>query len=194
VTRGTRPKKPSSSRGFTREARGAQGCRGSRGSRGSWRSWQLKTENQIFFLSIQAGNNYQKKFNLFLFLFLFFKASASARIVDCFHRGGGRGGEGRGGNECVRMDAALVRADAGLRPHGLAVSTRTQRVWADAIVRPRGRVSTIADGKSCPRVKSRPRDKRRRARTSGRPPRSSGLERRPDGKFYRRTSVQTSLP
>jgi transposase InsO family protein len=42
VTRGTRPKKPSSSRGFAREARGA---RGTRGSWGSWGSWGLKTEN-----------------------------------------------------------------------------------------------------------------------------------------------------
>jgi hypothetical protein len=40
VTRGTRPKKPSSSRGFAHEARGA------------WRSWGLKTENQIFFFSL----------------------------------------------------------------------------------------------------------------------------------------------
>ena len=43
VTRGTRPKKPSSSRGFAREARGARGSRGSRGS------WGLKTENRTFF-------------------------------------------------------------------------------------------------------------------------------------------------
>jgi hypothetical protein len=42
MTRGTRPKKPSSSRGFAREARGA---RGTRGSGGSWGSWGLKTEN-----------------------------------------------------------------------------------------------------------------------------------------------------
>jgi hypothetical protein len=34
VTRGTRPKKPSSSRGFAREARGSRG---------------LKTENRFFF-------------------------------------------------------------------------------------------------------------------------------------------------
>src|SRR5665811_1290988 len=43
VTRGTRPKKPSSSRGFAREARGA------RGARGAWGSWGLKTENRTFF-------------------------------------------------------------------------------------------------------------------------------------------------
>jgi hypothetical protein len=39
VTRGTRPKKPSSSRGFAREARGAQGTWGTRGTWGSWGSW-----------------------------------------------------------------------------------------------------------------------------------------------------------
>jgi hypothetical protein len=55
VTRGTRPKKPSSSRRFAREARGA------RGAGGSWGSWGLKTENRNFFLSFQDSNNYQKK-------------------------------------------------------------------------------------------------------------------------------------
>jgi hypothetical protein len=49
VTRETRPKNPSSSRGFAREARGARG------------SWGLKTENQFIFLSFLASNNYQKK-------------------------------------------------------------------------------------------------------------------------------------
>jgi hypothetical protein len=39
VTRGTRPKKPSS-RGFAHEARGA------------WGSWGLKTENRTFFSSL----------------------------------------------------------------------------------------------------------------------------------------------
>jgi hypothetical protein len=43
VTRGTRPKKPSSSCGFVCEARGA---------RGSWGSWGLKTENRTFFSSL----------------------------------------------------------------------------------------------------------------------------------------------
>jgi hypothetical protein len=64
VTRGTRPKKPSSSRGFIREARGARG------------SWGLKTENGTFFSSLfqQAIAN---KINKFLFYFiLFFRASA----------------------------------------------------------------------------------------------------------------------
>jgi hypothetical protein len=39
VTRGTKPKKPSSSHGFACEARGARG------------SWGLKTENRNFFFS-----------------------------------------------------------------------------------------------------------------------------------------------
>jgi hypothetical protein len=42
MTRGTRPKKPSSSRGFAREARGTRVTRGSRGS------WGLKIENRTF--------------------------------------------------------------------------------------------------------------------------------------------------
>jgi hypothetical protein len=96
VTRGTRPKKPSSSRGF------ACATHGARGARGAWGSWGLKTENLNFFLSFQAGNNYQKifkKINLF-FIFYFFRASV--RTADCVRRrgggdgtGGGKGGEGR---------------------------------------------------------------------------------------------------
>jgi hypothetical protein len=43
VTRGTRPKKPSSSRGFAREAHGARGVRG---VWGFWGFWGLKTENR----------------------------------------------------------------------------------------------------------------------------------------------------
>jgi hypothetical protein len=46
VTRGTRPKKPSSSRGFAREACGTRGARGTRGT------WGLKTENRTFFSSL----------------------------------------------------------------------------------------------------------------------------------------------
>jgi hypothetical protein len=56
VTRGTRPKKPSSSRGFAREARGA---------RGTWGSWGLKTENQTFFSSLFQQPT--TKFYLFIF-------------------------------------------------------------------------------------------------------------------------------
>jgi hypothetical protein len=61
VTRGTRPKKPSSSCSFAREA---------------WGAWGLKTENQNLFLSFQDSNKYLK--NNFKFFFIFF-ASASAR-------------------------------------------------------------------------------------------------------------------
>jgi hypothetical protein len=52
VTRGTRPKKPSSSRGFAFEARV---------SRGSWGSWGLKTENQTFFSSLFQLRKKKKK-------------------------------------------------------------------------------------------------------------------------------------
>jgi hypothetical protein len=59
VTRGTRPKKPSSSRGFARGARGVWGV---------WGFWGLKTENRKlkknFSLSKQARTT-KKKFNFF---------------------------------------------------------------------------------------------------------------------------------
>jgi hypothetical protein len=61
VTRGTRPKKPSSSCGFARAARGARGSRGSRGSWGSWGSWGLKTENRTFFSSLFQQATTKKK-------------------------------------------------------------------------------------------------------------------------------------
>jgi hypothetical protein len=47
MTTGIRPKKPTSSRGFAREAREAWRARGARGAWGSWGSWGLKTG--IFF-------------------------------------------------------------------------------------------------------------------------------------------------
>jgi hypothetical protein len=72
VTRRTRPKKPSSSRGFACEARAP------------WSSGILGIENRksnIFFLSFPAANN-QIFYCLFLFLFYFFahvRADATAR-------------------------------------------------------------------------------------------------------------------
>jgi hypothetical protein len=65
VTRGTRPKKPSSSRGFAREARKA---------RGVWGFWGLKTENRK--LKIDKNFSLSKparttKKNLLLFYFIF---------------------------------------------------------------------------------------------------------------------------
>jgi hypothetical protein len=65
VTRGTRPRKPSS-RGFACEARGAWGTRGTRGSRGSW---GLKTE--YFFLLFSNSQQPKKLFKIFYFLFYF---------------------------------------------------------------------------------------------------------------------------
>jgi hypothetical protein len=64
VTRGTRPKKPSSSRGFAREARGVRGFRGLKTE-----NRKPKTENCKFFLSFQAGNNYQKNYYYYYFIF-----------------------------------------------------------------------------------------------------------------------------
>jgi hypothetical protein len=71
VTRGTRPKKPFSSRGFAREACGAWG---------DWGFWGLKTENRklkIETLSFQAK---KKKIIFFLFFFIFFRVLAGLRL------------------------------------------------------------------------------------------------------------------
>jgi hypothetical protein len=125
VTRGTRPKKPSSSRGFAREARG---------TRGAWGSWGLKIENRIFFFSFQDGNNYKRK--RFLFLFLFF--CADSRLCP---QGGGeaREGGGEGGENRVRP------LDAGVRLCGRAVSARTLGcVRANASVLPLCNIITDA--------------------------------------------------
>jgi hypothetical protein len=46
VTRGTRPKKPSSSRGFAHGARAVRGVRGIRGFWGFRGFWGLKTESR----------------------------------------------------------------------------------------------------------------------------------------------------
>jgi hypothetical protein len=62
VTRETRPKKPSSSRGFAREARGA------------WGAWGLKIEHFFpLFSSRQLAKNY-----LFIYLFSFLRVRADA--------------------------------------------------------------------------------------------------------------------
>jgi hypothetical protein len=122
-------------------------------------------------------------------------------------RGGeGRGGEGRGGTERMRPRGRSsrtrpVRADAGSRPrqriftstdgkNSLPVKLRPQGKLGRARTsgrRPHSRIFTSADGKNHLRVKSRLRGKRGRARTSGR-------KGRPDGKFYPKTSVMTTLP
>jgi hypothetical protein len=98
----------------------------------------------------------------------------SAQTADCICRGGGRGGhgrgrKGRGGNECVRADAARVRSDASY-------------IRTDAGVCLHGLIFTNADGQNRLRINSHPRGKCGRAQASGR-------KGRPDGKFYRRTSV-----
>jgi hypothetical protein len=59
VTRGTRPKKPSSSRGFACEARGA---------RGTWGSWGSKIE--IFF-ALFSSQQQQPKIYFILYIYIF---------------------------------------------------------------------------------------------------------------------------
>jgi hypothetical protein len=55
-----------------------------------------------------------------------------------------------------------------VHPRGRGVaSVQTEPIRADAVLRPRGRIFTSADGKNRLRVKSRPRGKHRCARTSG---------------------------
>jgi hypothetical protein len=141
VTKGTRPKKPSSFRGFTGKARGARGFWGLK-----TKNRKPKTENCKFFLSFQAGNNYEKKFitffiffNLF-FIFLFFHVRADSKGEGVR---GGRGGEGCASVRtpmsartmgCVRADAH-VRADAGVRPCGRECFI-PGNFKKDAIVRP----------------------------------------------------------
>jgi hypothetical protein len=104
VTRRTRPKKPSSSRGFAREARGARV------------SWGLKTENRT---SFPATNNFFLIFNLFVY---FFRASAWTQLPVRVgqargYRGRAREGEGMEMSSSVRTGLcprgrACVRADA----------------------------------------------------------------------------------
>jgi hypothetical protein len=94
VTRGTRPKKPSSSHGF---------ARGARGTRGSWGSWGSKTKNQkpnIFFLSFPTTNN-QKKF-VYLFIYLF---CTSARMQQPVRARRARGYRGRA--RAIRADVPM---------------------------------------------------------------------------------------
>jgi hypothetical protein len=66
VTRGTRPKKPSSSRGFAHAARGVRGTqrtRGTWGTRANRGSWGLKTEH--FFPLLSSSQQPKKYFILF---------------------------------------------------------------------------------------------------------------------------------
>jgi hypothetical protein len=55
VTRGTRPKKPSSALGFAHEARRARGTQG---------VWGLETENRIYFFLFSRGQQLPKKIKI----------------------------------------------------------------------------------------------------------------------------------
>jgi hypothetical protein len=96
VTRGSRPKRPSSSRGFARKA-----CE-------AWGSFGIENRQPKVFLFFSRRQQLPKEktihFILFLFLFIFcfFFASASGQTANCVRRGEGRardggGGEGTGG-------------------------------------------------------------------------------------------------
>jgi hypothetical protein len=100
----------------------------------------------------------KKKFYFILFNFFCERPPPLGRSLSAGERGGGRGGEGRGGNECVR-------ADAGVRPRRCNLaSARTHTSYrTDSPQLPLGRIFSSADCKSRPPVKSCPRDKRGRA-------------------------------
>jgi hypothetical protein len=79
VTRGTRPKKPSSSHGFACEARGA---------RGVWGFWGLKTENRK--LKIEKKFSLSKlatttKKIIYLFIFIYFCFFFRVRADGALH-------------------------------------------------------------------------------------------------------------
>jgi hypothetical protein len=160
VTRGTRPKKPSSSCGFTREARGAQGTRGTQGTRGSW---GLKTENRTSFSSLFQQPATKK--NKFIFYF-YFRSSARTGYVRADatarpHRaseGVQREGEGREMSSSARtglcshgriVASVLMR----LYPCGLIIASTLTRLYprgrayvrTDAGARPRRQVGVYAD-------------------------------------------------
>jgi hypothetical protein len=125
VTRGTRPKKPSSSRGF---ARGAQGAGG------AWGSWELKTENRTFFSSFFQQTNTKKKIKeKILLLFYFFEHPRHIRtdgLRSHGHISPSTQGKGVRGRARVRgrevPTRAYVCADAGARPCGrISLSTQT---------------------------------------------------------------------
>jgi hypothetical protein len=136
MTRGTRPKKPSSSRGFAREAHGAQGV---------WGFWGLKTENCKLF-SFQAGQIYL--FILFFILFYFILFFSRVR-ADVAQRPHGRRGVFVG----IRAPRGCG-ADAP-HPHG--------RINASARTRFLPRPPTV---KTRSRIKPRPRGKHGRRWTS----------------------------
>jgi hypothetical protein len=135
MTRGTRPKKPSCSRGFACKARG------SRRTWGTWGTWGLKTENRIFFFSFQAGNNCQKKNfkNKIKYLFIYFRASASVQTADYVRRGGGRGGEAREGTNASartpRVRARVVTAtDGQTRPSVTSDKARVRHIRVNGML------------------------------------------------------------
>jgi hypothetical protein len=114
MTRGTRPKKPSSSRGFAKPAE-----LGDLGDLGDW-----KPKTNFFFLERPRGCG----------------RSPSIKTTNYVHTGQERGGEGRGGAAfartlgCVRTDALMsartqgrVCMDAPIYPRGNLITGATVR-------------------------------------------------------------------
>jgi hypothetical protein len=106
VTRGTRPKKPSSSCGFAHEARGARG------------SWGLKTENRKKISSLFQQPT-TKKIIFIYFYFYFFTRPRGPNSPSTEGERGGREGRQGQGDDLVRVDGPMsarthrrVRADA----------------------------------------------------------------------------------
>jgi hypothetical protein len=148
VTRGTRLKKPSSSRGFAREAHGARGSRG---------SWGLKTENQTFFSSL-----FQRRV----------RTDAIARP----HRaseGVQREGEGKEMTSSARTGlcpCGCIVASARMRlcpRERRGASARTTSYVHGRIVASVRTPTSTWTVKLCPRVKPCPRDNCGRRWTSG---------------------------
>jgi hypothetical protein len=117
VTRGTRPKKPSSSRGFAREAREARGSRG---------SWGLKTE--IFFSLFKPAITPKNKNK--------FREEGSSRDGEGSREGEG---EGRQGKQFASARMHCVRMDVELRPHGWIFSRTDGKNCPRVKSRPRGK-------------------------------------------------------
>jgi hypothetical protein len=146
------------------------GSSGSSGSFGSFGSLGiLGIENRkpnIFFLSFPA-NGYQ--IFIFIFIFIFFKRPVRIRADGLL--------------PCERINPRCGRAPMSARTHSrIYVAAPLSAPTQMRVLHGRVFLPSAQTVKTYSRVKTRPRDKRGHARTSGR-------KGPPDDKFYRRTSV-----
>jgi hypothetical protein len=131
VTRGTRPKKPSSSRGFA-----ARKARGSWGSLGSWGSWGLKTD---FFFSLFKPATTTKK-NLFIYFILFssvrIRANAPQRPRTLKTRPRGKCGRERKSGRRPRTSGREGRPNGNFHPKTSVMTTlQSTNFWSKGILR-----------------------------------------------------------